>query len=171
MSWPVHNGFKPQIDPSNCACVTVHNNWYNNDWNESEYTLTEFANNYYNSCNWIHLDHNTCTCRHLYLYTSWPYLPATIITPVTEYNLTIHLYLYTPWPIYTLTLSVSDHYYTCTCIHLDLLTCPPRSLYCCFRASICWLSFSGNSTCCFSAICRPVFITCSTSGFNSLIVR
>lgn len=130
MSRSVHNGFKPIID-----CITVHNNLYNNDWNDTEYTLTLFANIFY--------------------YT------------VTFNTVTDH----TPVPIYTLTLSASNLYHTCTCTHLDLLTCPPRSLYCCFRASICWLSFSGNSTCCFSAICRPVFITCSTSGFSSLIVR
>lgn len=85
MSWPVHNGFKPIID-----CITVHNNLHNNDWNDSEYTLTLFANIFYYTVTF-----NTVTLTiHLYLYIPWPYLPATIITPVTEYTLTIHLYLY-----------------------------------------------------------------------------
>lgn len=89
MSWPVHNGFKPIID-----CITVHNNLYNNDWNDSEYTLTLFANIYYYTVTF-----NTVTDHTpVPIYTPWPYLQATIITPVTEYTLTIHLYLYTPWP-------------------------------------------------------------------------
>lgn len=107
MSWPVHNGFKPIID-----CITVHNNLYNNDWNDSEYTLTLFANIFYNTvtfntvtdhtnvplytltlstsnlyytCNWIHLDHTPVPILHLDLICQQPLL---------------HLYLHTSWPPY-----------------------------------------------------------------------
>lgn len=156
MSWLVYNGFKFIID-----CIIVYNNLNNNDWNDFEYILILFVNIFYYIVIFnIVIDYINVLLYILILFISNFYYICNWI----YYD---YIFVF----IYILILFVSNYCYICICVYFDFFICFSRLLYCCFRVFICWLSFFGNFICCFSAICRSVFIICFIFGFNLFIVR